>query len=261
MPPPNIALIPSSSRSGVSPFEQIDILGVGVGVLTRHKVTSLFRECIANGNRGWISYVNVHALNIAHEHPWFKLFLNNSLFTYCDGQGVRLGAALLGKSLPERIVMSDWIYDVCETSVSHGLRLYLLGSTERSLEKAVSNLRKLYPDIQIAGSHHGYISDLEGEVVAQSVAKLNVDVLIVGMGMPRQEEWILQHYDRLNARVILNAGSCFDYVSGLKKRCPAWMGVMGFEWVYRLVQEPRRLWKRYLLGNPLFLLRVLAGRS
>lgn len=258
---PTIALIPSPSRSGVSPFEHIDVLGVQVGVLTRHKVTSLFRECLDNGVRGWISYVNVHALNLAHDHPWFRLFLNNSLFTYCDGQGVRLGAALLGKSLPERIVMSDWIYDVCEASVARGLRLFLLGSTADSLAQAIINIRELYPDIQIAGSHHGHISDLEGEVVSQSIAKLNVDVLIVGMGMPLQEEWILRYYDRLNARIILNGGSCLDYVSGFKKRCPAWMGLMGLEWVYRLLQEPRRLWKRYLLGNPLFLYRVIRGRT
>ncbi|MEX2116265.1 MAG: WecB/TagA/CpsF family glycosyltransferase [Bacteroidota bacterium] len=260
MSPPNISLLPSRNYSDLPPFERADVLGVTVGIFTRHRVTSLLRECLDSGVRGWISYINVNTLNIAYDQPWFRLFLNNSLFTYCDGQGVRLGAAILGKSLPERIVMSDWIYDVCEASVARGLRLYLLGSTKDSLAQAIINLKQLYPDIQIVGSHHGYFSELEGELVTQSIARLNVDILIVGMGMPLQEEWILRYYDRLNARVILNAGSCFDYVSGFKKRCPVWMGIMGLEWVYRLAQEPGRLWKRYLLGNPLFLFRIIASR-
>ncbi|MBI4419152.1 MAG: WecB/TagA/CpsF family glycosyltransferase [Ignavibacteriales bacterium] len=256
----NLALIPHSARSGIPAIETVSVLGVSVGVLTRHRATALLRECVDRGVRGWITYVNIHALNLAFENPWFQLFLNNSLFAYCDGQGVRMGAAMGGKHLPERIVMSDWVYDVCELAVLRGLHVYLLGSSEFVINKAAANLKEWYPDLQIAGTHHGHLFDLDSESVAQAIGKLNVDLLIVGMGMPRQEQWILRHYDRLNARIILPAGSCFDYVAGVKKRCPAWMGVLGFEWLYRLAQEPRRLWRRYLLGNPRFLWRVLTGQ-
>lgn len=261
MNPPNIILVPSQ-RPHPQParFDRVEVLGVSIGVLTRHRLTALLRECLDAGMRGWFSYVNVYAVNLAFEHAWFRLFLNESLVTYCDGQGVRLGAALLGRPLPERIVMSDWIYDVCELAVMRQARVYLLGSTLQVIEKACAVLREMYPELRIVGTHHGYPSEIECELVVQSIQKANPDLLIVGMGMPHQEEWILRYRDRLNAQIVLNAGSCFDYVAGAKKRCPAWMGVMGLEWLFRLVKEPRRLWRRYVIGNPLFLLRILHER-
>lgn len=258
MNPQNILLVPSRwPHAQPSGFERIEVFGVPIGVLTRHRLTALLRECLDHGFRGCFSYVNVHALNLAFVHPWFSLFLKESLVTYCDGQGVRLGAAMLGKSLPERIVMSDWIYDVCELAVLREVPIYFLGSKEPVIERAISALKEMYPELQIAGWHHGHISEIDSEVVVQLINRANPQLLIVGMGMPLQEEWILRHRDRLNAQIILNAGSCFDYVAGVKKRCPNWMGAMGLEWLHRLMKEPRRLWKRYLIGNPLFLLRIM----
>src|SRR3989304_4311144 len=241
-------------------YERVDVLGVHVGLLTRHRLNSLLGESLDRGLRGWISYVNVHALNISQDQPWFRLFLNGSLLTYCDGQGVRLGAAMGGESLPERIVRSDWIYDVCELAVVRQAKVFLVGSTAPVIERAVNALRRQYPDLKLVGSHHGFFSDLESESLVQAINKAEPDLLIVGMGMPVQEQWILKYGDRLQARLIFNAGSCFDYVAGVKKRCPNWMGVMGLEWLYRFAQEPHRLWRRYLLGNPQFLYRIIRER-
>ncbi len=256
-----VVLTPKRHSSFASTeYVRVDVLGVRVGVLSRHRLNSLLREALDRGLTGWISYVNVYALNLSEEHPWFRLFLNESLLTYCDGQGVRLGAVLEGKSIPERIVMSDWIYDVCELAVLRQARVFLLGSTAPVMERAVRALKQQYPELRIVGSHHGYISDLDGEALLQTINKTDPDLLIVGMGMPLQEQWILKYAERLKARLIFNAGSCFDYVSGTKKRCPDWMGIMGLEWVYRFVQEPHRLWRRYLLGNPQFLYRVIRER-
>ncbi len=261
MSSPNLILVPAKHPSAKpSGFEKVKVLGIDVGVLTRHRLTALVRESYDAGLKGWFSYVNVHAINISQTTPWFRLFLNDSLVTYCDGQGVRLGAALEGSSIPERIVMSDWIFDICELSVSRQAKVYLLGSAEPVMEKAVRALRILYPDLQIVGHHAGYMSDLETELVLEQINRLEPDFLIVGMGMPLQEQWILMHRDRLPACLIFNAGSCFEYVAGVKKRCPTWMGSMGLEWLYRLVQEPRRLWRRYLIGNPLFVARILVER-
>ena len=254
----SLQLLPAKQpHARPSDFDCVNILGVNVGILTRHRLTALLRECLDSGLTGWFSYVNVYAINISQTQPWFRLFLNDSLVTYCDGQGVRLGASILGKSIPERIVMSDWIYDVCELAVMRQTRVFLLGSTSEIIESAVEVLRYLYPELDIAGYHHGFVSDIDSEVLVQQINKANPDLLVVGMGMPHQEEWMLKYRERLNVRILLNAGSCFDYVAGAKKRCPAWMGIMGLEWLYRLAQEPRRLWKRYLIGNPRFLFRIL----
>jgi N-acetylglucosaminyldiphosphoundecaprenol N-acetyl-beta-D-mannosaminyltransferase len=261
MPSPEILLVPGKYPpvSSVS-FEHVYVLGVRVGVLTRHRLTALLRESFDSGQKGWFSYINVHAINLSQDAPWFRLFLNDSLVTYCDGQGVRLGAALAGKTIPERIVMSDWIYDICELAVLRQAKVFLLGSTAPILEQAVAALKRQYPGLRIVGSHHGYISDLDGEVLLQTINKANPELLIVGMGMPIQEQWILKYSTRIQARLIFNAGSCLDYVAGAKKRCPDWMGIMGLEWLYRLAKEPRRLWRRYLFGNPLFLYHIIRER-
>lgn len=241
-------------------LERLTILGVPVYALDREELTATFSSLLREGKKGWISYVNIHAVNLAQEFPWFRDFLARALITYCDGQGVRLGAAILGGHLPERIVMSEWIYDVCAVGEKENVKLFLLGSTDRVLQKAQRTLLQRFPRLLIVGTRHGYFAEEETNRIVQSINVSAADVLIVGMGMPKQERWILHNYDKLNVSVFLNAGSCFDFVADEKPRCPSWLGRIGGEWLFRLILEPRRLWKRYLIGNPLFLSRVLRER-
>lgn len=135
--------------------------------------------------------------------------------------------------------------------------MFLLGSTNTVLEKARLNLQTLYPCLRFVGSHHGYFTRGEEQRIVSLINESQADLLMVAMGMPKQELWILENFGALNVKLVMNAGSCFDYVAGSKHRCPGWMGRMGLEWLYRLLQDPRRLWKRYLVGNPLFLVRVI----
>ena len=137
-----------------------------------------------------------------------------------------------------------------------------LGSKQEILEDAVTRVRQRYPGIKVAGHHHGYFPKTgeESDRVVEHIRKASPDILFVGFGMPLQEEWIEANLDRLEARAILPCGSMIDYVAGRKGLAPSWMSNHGMEWLYRLFQEPGRLWKRYLLGNPLFFIRVIAGR-
>ena len=240
--------------------EKLEVLGVPVTILTRSQLTESLEHLILSDQRGWISYVNVHAVNLAQEHPRFRSFLQTSLLNYCDGEGVRVGARLLGSLLPERIVMTEWVHDVFRLAQDQSYSIFLLGGTEEVLTKAVRAMTTRYPKVRIAGYHHGYLTPENSERIVGMINQSGTDILIVGMGMPLQEEWIVRHFDRLRIRLALNAGSCFDYLAGVKRRCPRWMGQNGFEWLFRLMQEPGRLWKRYLLGNPLFILRVLRER-
>jgi N-acetylglucosaminyldiphosphoundecaprenol N-acetyl-beta-D-mannosaminyltransferase len=238
----------------------VDVLGVPVSVVDRPTLTRILGS-LPNGQRqGWLSYVNINAVNLAQEIPWFKDFLRQSLLTYCDGEGVRLGSRIIGTPLPERIVLTEWIYDVCLVAEEQHWKIFLLGSTSSVLERTLPVLQSKYPTLNVVGSHHGYFSPRENDTVVTMINKTHPDLLIVAMGMPKQERWILDNIHALNVPLMMNAGSCFDYVSGVRPRCPGWMGHVGLEWLYRLVQEPRRLWKRYLLGNPLFLLRVIRAR-
>jgi N-acetylglucosaminyldiphosphoundecaprenol N-acetyl-beta-D-mannosaminyltransferase len=238
----------------------VRIFDIAIAAVDRRTLTKAFGDLLTSGKRGWISYANIHALNLAVEIPWFKKYLQNSLLTYCDGEGVKLGARLLGHRIPERIVFSDWIDDVCQVAASQRLGIYLLGGKEGVAETAASKLSDRIPGLIVSGTHHGFFHSEDEERIVKQINDSKAQILIVGMGMPLQESWILSHHQLLTPNIILNAGSCFDYVAGAKRRCPGWMGKFGLEWVYRLFQEPRRLWKRYLIGNPLFILRVLSAR-
>jgi N-acetylglucosaminyldiphosphoundecaprenol N-acetyl-beta-D-mannosaminyltransferase len=254
------AMKSKSAENALLQYEMGEVLGVPVGVFTRTELTAMFLRILESQQRGWISYVNVHTINLAYSIGWFKKYLQDSVLTYCDGQGVRVGAALLGRWIKERIVFSDWIYDVCKIADQTGTGIYLLGAEESVLKKAKRNLVQFYPSLKISGSHHGYFTSQEAPSIVDLINRSGAEILIVGMGMPRQEQWIQKQFDALKPRLVLNAGSCFDFVAGTKKRCPSWIGIIGFEWLFRFVQEPRRLWRRYLIGNPLFIYRIIKSR-
>ncbi|MGB2869682.1 MAG: WecB/TagA/CpsF family glycosyltransferase [Bacteroidota bacterium] len=237
----------------------VEILGVPVKAVNRKNLTDIIRQTLLDGRKGWVSYVNVHAINLAAEKPEFKRFLNRSLLNYCDGEGVRLGASILGKNIPERIVLTDWFYDLCEVADYQHLRVFFLGSTDDVLRRSLERLKQRYPGLNVCGYHHGYFNGFDADIVS-AVNAAKPDILFVAMGMPRQEQWIEKNFDSLNVRLIFNTGSCLDYVAGMKRRCPQWMAQSGLEWLFRLFQEPRRLWKRYILGNPLFLIRIFTQR-
>lgn len=249
-----------SATKAIVNADKLTVLGVPVNVLTRPQLTDLLGRFLRSDERGWISYVNVHAVNLAQQHPQFLSFLQTSLVNYCDGEGVRLGARILGTRLPERIVMTEWVEDVFRLAQERGFSIFLLGGSEEIVTRASRALTVRYPQARISGYHQGFLTPEGSEHVVETISRSETDILIVGMGMPLQEDWIAEHFDRLNIRVALNAGSCFEYLAGAKRRCPRWMGEHGLEWLFRLIQEPGRLWKRYLLGNPLFLTRILRER-
>ena len=257
---PSTMLTPKEAEIASLTYETVEVLGVPVGVFTRTELTAMFLRILESRQRGWISYVNVHSINLAYSIDWLKKYLQNSILTYCDGHGVRVGAALLGRKMNRRIVFTDWIYDVCTIAIQTGIGVYLLGAEESVLEKAKNNLLKSYPSLIISGSHHGYFTSQETPGIVHLVNSSGAEILIVGMGMPRQEKWIQEQFTVLKPRLVFNAGSCFDYVAGTKNRCPSWLGKIGFEWIYRLMQDPGRLWKRYLIGNPLFIFRIIKAR-
>jgi N-acetylglucosaminyldiphosphoundecaprenol N-acetyl-beta-D-mannosaminyltransferase len=131
-------------------------------------------------------------------------------------------------------------------------------------DKAAANLKARFPDLRIVSTHHDYFDktpgSAENEAVIEQINAVKPNILIVGFGMPLQERWLMENWDHIDANVALTGGAVFDYVSGELQRAPRWMTDNGLEWLGRLLIEPRRLWKRYLIGNPLFIWRVLKQR-
>ena len=243
-------------------MDDLRVLDVRVDDIDRSGLEHSILAGVRNGRSKLFAYVNVHAVNIAWSDDRFREIINNASVSYCDGEGVRVAAKMLGRQLPPRTVLTYWVWDLCRLLEREGLSVYFLGARETVVAKAVAVLREQYPRLKIAGWHHGYFRK-EGDESSRIVGEINSaspDVLFVGFGMPLQEYWIDENLGSLRAGVVLPSGSMIDYIAGEKKPTPSWMANSGLEWLYRLLREPRRLWKRYLLGNPLFILRVIARR-
>ena len=235
---------------------------MSIHVLTLEALLDLVMVMAASSGRHTVMYANVHVLNTAWADAELRAVLNRATLVYCDGAGVKLGARLLGYRLPERMTGADWVYPFCERSASAGLSLFLLGGAEGVGEAVCGRLRGLYPGLSLAGVHHGYIHD-DPKRSAGVVAEINraaPDVVMVGMGTPVQEKWTSRYRAEIEAPVCWTVGALFDYVAGVVPRGPRWMLDHGLEWLFRLWVEPRRLGRRYLVGNPTFLLRVLRQR-
>ncbi|MBI5472949.1 MAG: WecB/TagA/CpsF family glycosyltransferase [Ignavibacteriae bacterium] len=239
---------------------KVDILGVQVDVIDTEGLHAAIAESIRLQRREIFAYVNVNAINIALRSHRFKDFLNRSHVVYCDGEGVRLGGKILGASLPPRVVLTYWIWELCEFCEREGYSLFFLGGAAQFVAEAVQNVRVRFPRIKIAGSFHGYFEKTgrQSEDVVDMISVAKPNILVVGFGMPAQEFWIEENLARLDTNVILPAGSMIDYTAGRKGLAPAWMANNGMEWLYRFFQEPGRLWKRYLIGNPTFMFKILA---
>lgn len=243
----------------------VNLLGVTIDPLSLQDLLGRIEQALRANQRLLIANVNTHALNLAAEHPDFRTFLNRADIVFCDGIGVRLGAWLTGQRLPHRYTPPDWIDELCRRCRDGGHSLFLLGAKPGVAEKAAGILAARWPGLTIAGAQHGFFDKTPGafdnERVVAQINEARPQMLLVGFGMPLQEEWLDANWPRLDVNVALTVGALFDYVAGEVPRSPRWMTDHGLEWLGRLLIEPRRLWRRYLVGNPLFLWRALGQRA
>jgi N-acetylglucosaminyldiphosphoundecaprenol N-acetyl-beta-D-mannosaminyltransferase len=175
-----------------------------------------------------------------------------------------LGARILGYRIAQRIPITEWIWQLAGLAERHGFTVFFLGARRGVVGKLAARLKGRFPKLRVVGAHHGYFDKTPGSSENEKVIRMiNIakpDFLIVGFGMPVQERWLLENWDRIETTVALTGGGAFDYASGELRRGPQLMTDNGLEWLSRLIIEPRRLWRRYLFGNPLFLRRVLRQR-
>lgn len=244
--------------------ERVNVLGVHIDPLSVAELHARILAIVREEGHALVLHANVHGLNLCYRDPELRSFFNAVPVVFCDGAGVRLGARILGRSLPARITYADWAWQLMDFAEREELSLFFLGARPGVAQKAAARLKERYPDLKIAGVHHGYFDSAPGkpenEAVLQEINAARPDLLLVGFGMPLQERWLMRNWDRIDARVALTGGAVFDYVSGELKRGPRILTDNGFEWLARLLIEPQRLWRRYVIGNPLFLLRVLKQR-
>jgi N-acetylglucosaminyldiphosphoundecaprenol N-acetyl-beta-D-mannosaminyltransferase len=210
-----------------------------------------------------VMYVNAHVVNQSRDDPALREALGRADLVYCDGYGVRLAARALHIPVPHRMTGADWIWDLGALCEQSGQSLYLLGSEPPVAREAAARLRQRYPRLGVVGSHHGYF-DLESphnERVLEDIRARAPQIVLVGMGTPKQELWVDRYADELGGALVWTVGALFDYVSGRTPRAPRWLSDNGLEWIFRLGVEPTRMWRRYLIGNPIFLSRVAGAAA
>jgi N-acetylglucosaminyldiphosphoundecaprenol N-acetyl-beta-D-mannosaminyltransferase len=232
----------------------INLCGVRFTPVTVEALHGYIASQITARQRAPIFHVNVHAINLAQRDSEFRQILNAASLVFCDGFGVRLGARLMGHKTSPRITYADWMYQLSPFCAEHGFSLYLLGSEPGVALLAAQRLQERYPRLKIAGTHHGYFekSGADNQRVIDAINHAKPNIVIVGLGMPLQEKWIARHIEQLQTHVVLSGGACLDYIAGTLRRGSPLLVNHGFEWLARLLIEPRRLWRRYLLGNPYF---------
>jgi len=242
--------------------DRITVLGVNVDTIDLKALLKRCNSLISRKKKAKIMYANIHTMNLAHRNIRYRDALNKADLVYCDGEGVRWGARILGKYLPQRMTGADWIWDLCEMCEDKGYSLYLLGGEGGVAEEAAKKLKEKFPDLKIAGTYRGYFLKYgeENDKVIDSINKKSPDMLLVGFGSPLQEKWIHENFGKLNSCVVWAVGAMLDFVSEKVARGPRWMLDNGMEWLFRLIIEPRRMWKRYIVGNIVFFERIIKER-
>jgi N-acetylglucosaminyldiphosphoundecaprenol N-acetyl-beta-D-mannosaminyltransferase len=203
--------------------------------------------------------VNAATLNLAYENPLYRAVLNRGDLVLNDGTGVRWAARAQGVWFVDNNVGTDLVPLLCAHAAPRLLRLYLIGGVPETVEKAGKCLMDRFPTTAVVGMQQGYFLPSEEDVICANIVACDPDVVLVGMGNPLQEWWIDRHLAHLKRGVVIGVGGLFDHLADNLRRAPLWMRQAGFEWVQILWQQPYK-WRRYLLGNPLFLYRMRYGQ-
>jgi N-acetylglucosaminyldiphosphoundecaprenol N-acetyl-beta-D-mannosaminyltransferase len=201
-------------------------------------------------------FVNVNSVNLAIKNPAFAKRINQSDKRFADGLGMRLAARQAGFFIKENVNGTDLLPRLCESAEKSGHSLFLLGAAPAVAQMAAENLCLKYPNLVIAGTAHGYFKPEQSLSIVNQINHSGADILLVAMGSPIQEQWLLDNKKRLTCRTALAVGGLLDFNAGTISRAPLWLRELGMEWVWRLIQEPRKKFTRYVIGNPLFIIRT-----
>jgi N-acetylglucosaminyldiphosphoundecaprenol N-acetyl-beta-D-mannosaminyltransferase len=220
-------------------------------------------ESAAKGK--YFACLNPHSIEIAQRDPAFSKALHDTDLAVPDGVGILIASRILGGAIRQRITGSDVFWGLNHLlNEQGGYSVFFLGATPETLARIVERMRRDYPKVQVAGVYSPpfkeAFSDEENTAMVQAINAAHPDVLWVGMTAPKQEKWVRQHRDQLDVRFIGPVGAVFDFFIGRVQRSHPAFQRMGLEWLPRLLQEPRRLWRRNFVSNPSFLLRVIRAR-
>ncbi len=246
---------------GTIPVEDYreSVLGVGVSPIGIKNTLHAIQKWSVSKDRKYICVTPAHSIMDAYHDPEFRRILNSSGLTTPDGMAVVWILRLLGHKDVERVYGSELMLEACRSGLPHNWRHYFYGGEEGVAETLVARLIINHPELQVAGTYTPPFRPLtleEDEEIINTINETEADVVWVGLGAPKQERWMAEHLGKIEAPVMIGVGAAFDFLSGKKPQAPRWIQHSGFEWLFRLATEPKRLWPRYR-QYPLFVWLVL----
>lgn len=233
------------------------ILGVRVDLVDMEQTLEIIEEFIHSRKVHQIVVVNVAKIVKAIHDQKLKNILGQAALSGADGMPVVWVSRLFGHPIPGRVNGTDLMNKLVELSAKKGYRIFFFGARPEVVKRVVTIYSELYPSLEIAGYHHGYFEQKDEEAIANMIRNSNADILFVAFGSPKKEKFIDKYKEIMNVPVIHGVGGSFDVVAGVTKRAPLWMQQSGLEWLYRFLQEPKRMWRRYLITNTLFIYYLL----
>ncbi len=244
------------------------ILGMRIDETSIAHTTSLIENRIAKNRSGYVCVSNVHMCMETFDHPDFRNVVNSADLVVPDGKPLAIGMKLLGSTTTEQVRGADLTKELLKLADKKKLVIGLYGGTEEAVGSFMNFIKLGYPSVRVGSAispPFRLLDDREDERFVREINEAGVQILFVGLGCPKQEKWMAEHRGRVNA-VMVGVGAVFDFLSGEKKEAPRLVQKLGVEWLFRLVSEPKRLWRRYLILNPRFLWHfgkqlVLGGRG
>ncbi|MFT8720350.1 WecB/TagA/CpsF family glycosyltransferase [Acetobacter sp.] len=243
-------------------FPIIPVMGLPIMDIPRSEIVSCLVEAVRQGKAARVVNANAHYVTLSQKQPWMRQLFADSEVAFCDGAGVQLASLFLNGKRPHRTTPPEWVGEMLSQLGSEA-RVFWLGGEQAVAEKAAASFETLY-GCQTAGCLNGFFDATPGspdsERVIQAIVDAKPSVLLLNMGMPRQEKWLWDNWHRLPPLVAVTAGALVDHAAGRVARPPRWVANLGLEWLVRLSREPQRLWRRYMLGLPVFGFYVLCWR-
>ncbi len=253
------ALVPANESYG-----EVTVGGIATACLSRDGMAQMMLlDCLeARGNPDrqpkLVFASNGHAIALAAQDEAFRFTLSQADIIHADGQAAVIASRLLTNTpIPERSATTDFIHDASKVAVEHGLRFFLLGATEEANAQAAAKLEETYPGLQVVGRRHGYFSRDEEDELCDEINLTLPDVIWVGLSVPLEYEFSVRNKTRLRAGWLVTCGGCYNFVTGAYKRAPKFMQDLGMEWLFRLAREPKRLFWRYAVTNPIAIFLLL----
>lgn len=240
-------------------MQRVEFLGCPLDVATMDDTVSHIEQAIEQGDFTQHVVVNVAKLVNMKKDVQLDESVRSCDIINIDGMGVVFGARWLGYDIPERVAGVDLFHNLLAMSAKRDFPVFLLGAEEEVVQKAAEVCQKANPELTIAGYHHGYFWDDE-EAVVEKIRQSGAKLLFVAITSPKKENFINRWKDRLGVDFVMGVGGTFDVVAGKVERAPEWMQNAGLEWLYRVIQEPGRMWKRYLVTNSAFAWMLIKAR-